>query len=66
MEAHAGTITIGTTRPRRRRLAELRETIRRRRLDRAARAHSIRVNGAKTYSIQGSEHSHVLRPPRSF
>lgn len=62
MEAHAGTIIIGTqVRPRRRRLAELRETIRRRRLARAERAYSLRMSGTSARSIQGSEHTHLLR-----
>jgi hypothetical protein len=61
MEAHAGTIVIGTTRPRRRRLTELRQTIRRKRLDRAQRAYSLRVSGARTPFVPGSEHTHMLR-----
>jgi hypothetical protein len=63
MEAHAGSITIGTTatRPRRRRFAELRLRIRQRRLERAARAHSLRVSGARAPFVPGSEHTHMLR-----
>jgi hypothetical protein len=64
MEAHTGTIGIGTagrTRPWRQRLAQLRAALRRRRIDRAARAHSLRVNGAGGRSIPGSEHTHLLR-----
>jgi hypothetical protein len=64
MEAHTGTIGISTgrrSRPRRRRLAAILETIRRRRLERAARVHSLRTNGAGVRSIPGSEHTHLLR-----
>jgi hypothetical protein len=74
MEAHAGIITstqrvapaehprtITATRPRRRRLAELRLRIRQRRLDRAARAYSLRVSGARAPFVSGSEHTHMLR-----
>ena len=69
MAAHAGTIGIGTRRSGRswtRRLAALREGIRRRRLDRAGRAHCLRVNGARLYSIRGSEHSHLMLPPKAY
>jgi hypothetical protein len=64
MEAHAGTITIGarrTTKPRRRRLVLLRERMRRRRLDRAERAYSMRASGISAPSVPGSEHTHLLR-----
>jgi hypothetical protein len=66
MEAHAGTITIGAVRPRRRRLAEALTAIRRRRITRAERAHSLRANGTVPYSVPGSEHAHLLRRPRGF
>lgn len=69
MEAHAGTITIGTGRParsRRRHLAELRKTIRRRRLEHAERVHSLRANSAEVRSLPGSDHSHLVRRPRGF
>jgi hypothetical protein len=64
MEAHAGTISIGTgkaTRHRRHLLAELRQVIRRKRLDRAQRAYSLRVSGARPPFVPGSEHTHMLR-----
>jgi hypothetical protein len=63
MEAHAGTINIGTrttTTPRPGWVAQLRERIRRRRLERAERAYSLRMNGAGARSISGSEHTHLL------
>ena len=69
MEAHAGTITIGTgqaVRPRRRRLAEIMAAVRQRRIARAERAHSLRANGKVPYSVPGSEHAHLLRRPRGF
>ena len=65
MEAHVGTIDIGRRKgrePRPRRLTQLRERIRQRRLQRAERAHSMRTNG--TRSIAGSEHAHLLRQRR--
>jgi hypothetical protein len=64
MEAHAGTIRIGTQRarkPRQLRLAQLRERMRQRRLQRAERAYSMRLNGISARSIPGSEHTHLLR-----
>jgi hypothetical protein len=64
MEAHAGSISIGTrTRRERRprRLAQLRERMRQRRLQRAEHAYSIRMNGTSASSIPGSEHTHLLR-----
>ena len=67
MEAHAGTITIGrTARPRSRRLAELMASIRRRRIQQAERAYSLRANGAAIRSLSGSEHTHLIRRPRGF
>jgi hypothetical protein len=69
MEAHTGAVTFPTewTRgSRRSRLAEIRAAIRRRRVVRAERAHSMRVSGARTYSVPGSEHSHLLGRPRGF
>ena len=61
MEAHAGTIGIGRQTKPLRRLALLRQSVRRRRLDRAARAHSLRMSGISSSSIPGSEHTHLLR-----
>jgi hypothetical protein len=69
MEAHAGPISIGTghpVRPRRRRLSQLRETVRRRRLDRAARAHSLRMSGVRAPFVPGSEHTHLMLPPKAY
>ncbi len=64
MEAHAGTISIGTQRtrkPRQPRVAQLRARMRQRRLQRAERAYSMRMNGISSRSIPGSEHAHLLR-----
>jgi hypothetical protein len=64
MEAHAGTIRIGTQRMRKRRqprLAQLRARKRQRQLQRAERAYSMRMNGISSRSIPGSEHTHLLR-----
>jgi hypothetical protein len=68
MEAHAGTITIGTGRTirRRRRLAELVAAVRKRRSARAERVYSVRANGTQLKSVPGSEHAHLLRRPRGF
>ena len=69
MEAHAGTITIGTGRavkPRRRFFAELRASIRAQRAVRAQRAYSLRANGTRTDSIPGSEHVHLIQRSRGF
>jgi hypothetical protein len=43
------------------RLAAIRDGFRQRRLDRAARAHSLRGGGISAPSIPGSEHTHLLR-----
>jgi hypothetical protein len=64
MEAHAGTISIGARKERDRRprpLAQLRERMRQRRLQRAERAYSMRTNGSGARSIPGSEHAHLVR-----
>ena len=69
MEAHAGTITIGTgtaAKPRRRYLSELKAAIRRQRLERAERAYILRANRAEIHSLPGSDHSHLVRTPRGF
>jgi hypothetical protein len=42
------------------RLAGIRQALRQRRLDRAARAHSLQASGRATY-VPGSEHTHLLR-----
>jgi hypothetical protein len=70
MEAHTGTIGIGTgyrVKPRRLiRLAAIREGLRRRREEQARRAHALRTNGAGASYIPGSEHSHILPRPKGF
>jgi hypothetical protein len=69
MEAHTGAVTFPsewTQRPRRSRLAEIRAAVRRRRLMRAERAYSMRLSGSHTYSVPGSEHSHLIGRPRGF
>jgi len=69
MEAHAGSITIGTGRaaqPRQRALSQLREAIRRRRAGRAERAYATRMNGERHDWVPGSEHTHLLNRPRGF
>ena len=68
MEAHAGTISVGAGRriKPRRRLLQLREGIRRRRAQHAARAYSLRKNGISARSLPGSEHTHLINRPRGF
>jgi hypothetical protein len=69
MEAHAGTIGIRTRRRRRPRtewLTQLMLRVREQRMERARRAHAMRETSAGLTSVQGSEHSHLLRRPRGF
>jgi hypothetical protein len=69
MEAHTGAVTFPTEwtqSPRRSRLAEIRTALRRRRMARVERAYSMRVSGPRTYSVPGSEHSHLIGRPRGF
>jgi hypothetical protein len=69
MEAHTGAVTFPrewAQRPRRRRLAEIRAAIRRRRAANAERAYSMRESATQMYSVPGSEHSHLIRRPRGF
>ena len=67
MEAHAGTMSIGTdaaTKPRPstlRRLQLLRERARARREERA-----IQTHGARPTSVPGSEHTHLVLPPKAY
>jgi hypothetical protein len=64
MEAHAGTIRIGTgitTRPRLRSLQLLLARARARR-----RARAIRTHDARLRSIPGSEHAHLILPPKAI
>jgi hypothetical protein len=42
-------------------MAEIRERVRRRRVERAARTHFLRGSGISAPSIPGSEHTHLLR-----
>jgi hypothetical protein len=68
MEAHTGAVTFPrewAQRPRRSRLAEIRNAIRRKRAERAERAYSLRQS-VRVYSVPGSEHSHLVRRPRGF
>ena len=63
MEAHAGTVRIptGTTaKPRRRRLQLLRQ------LYRARHERAIQTHHATIRSIPGSEHSHLVLPPKAY
>jgi hypothetical protein len=67
MEAHVGTIGIGAReerKPRPHRFAQFRERLRHRRLQRAERAYSMRMNGINPRSIPGSEHAHLLGQKR--
>ncbi len=68
MEAHTGAIRVPTgttTRPRRSRLALLREHLRARRRANAVRTQAMRANRSLPNSIPGSEHTQLL-PPRAF
>jgi hypothetical protein len=69
MEAHGGTIGIRTghvRKPQVSRLSLFRESIRRRRQERARRAHALRVDGARAPFVPGSEHTHMLPRGKSF
>jgi hypothetical protein len=71
MEAHAANIGIAIDtgvrpRPRRRRLAELMSAFRGRSARQAERAYRAQANRAEIASLQGSEHTHLLRRPRGF
>lgn len=69
MEARAGTIGIRTgyaKRQRRVHLSALVDGLRRRREERARRAHAMRMNGQGAAFVAGSEHTHLLRRPRGF
>ncbi len=64
MEAHAGTIRIGTgisTRPKQRRLQLFLEGVAARRRGRAIRTHEAGLR-----SIPGSEHTHLVLPPKAY
>lgn len=69
MEALTGALTFPrewAQRPRRSRLAEIRNAIRRRRVEQADRAYSLRASSTRMHSVPGSEHSHLIRRPRGF
>ena len=65
MEAHAGTVRIPTptkAKPRRRGL--LLELLRE--LARSDRRRAIETHDARVRSIPGSEHSHLVLPPKAY
>jgi hypothetical protein len=69
MEAHAGTIRIptGTTaKARLRRLQHFREHIRARRRERAVRNYTPGTHRTVLTSIPGSEHTHLILPPKAY
>jgi hypothetical protein len=69
MEAHTGTASFPgrfTKGPRRRRFAEVTSALRRRRAMRAERAKNMRALRARTYSVPGTEHAHLVRRPPGF
>lgn len=69
MEAHAGTIGVRTghtAKPQPSRWAQFREGIRRRRRERARRAHALRATGPRAPYVPGSEHTHMLPRGRGF
>jgi hypothetical protein len=64
MEAHAGTVRIPTptkTEPRRRRLLRLL-----RELSAARRERAIQTHGARAPYVPGSEHTHLILPPKAY
>ncbi len=66
MEAHAGTIRIPTgttTKPRR--LHLFRERLRARRRERAIRHYAAGAHRVPT-SVPGSEHTHLILPPKAY
>jgi len=68
MEAHAGTIGIGTGRRTGRTgwLVSLRERAQENRRRRARRAHALRISGGAARSVPGSEHAHLLPRSRGY
>ena len=69
MDAHAGTISIGTrvtTKPKAGRLAQVRERVRASRRERAIRHHAAGSNRTLPGSIPGSEHTHLILPPKAY
>jgi hypothetical protein len=68
MEAHAGTISIGQgliAKPRARGLTLFRDRLRARRRNQAIRASSAKLNGV-VHTIPGSEHTHLILPPKAY
>jgi hypothetical protein len=68
MEAHAGTISIGTrvtAKPKTRRLQLFRARVRARRRERVIRHHAAGTHRAST-SVPGSEHTHLILPPKAY
>ena len=69
MEAHAGTIGTRSGSAEERgpgRLALFRENLRRRRQERARRAHALRQSGVRAPYVPGSEHTHMLPRAKGF
>lgn len=63
MEAHAGTVRIpagAAAKPRPRFLRLLRE------LSQERRARAVQTNHAGARSIPGSEHTHIVLPPKAY
>jgi hypothetical protein len=65
MEAHAGTVRIPTpTRAKTRRRGRLLQLLRE--LARSDRRRAIETHDARVRSIPGSEHSHLVLPPKTY
>jgi hypothetical protein len=65
MEAHASTVTIPTpTRAKPRRRGRLLQLLRE--LARSERRRAIETHDARVGSIPGSEHSHLVLPPKAY
>jgi hypothetical protein len=63
MEAHAGTIKISTpakTKPRRRWIQLFRD------LSEARRLRAIQTHEGRIHSVPGSEHTHIVLPPKAY
>jgi hypothetical protein len=57
---------ISSSKPRQRRQVLLREVLGRRRHERALRAHQLRASGIRVPSVPGSEHTHLMLPPKAY
>ena len=70
VEAHAGTIRIPTAgtkaKPRRRLIHLFREGVRARRRERVIRNYAPGTHRAVRTSVQGSEHTHLILPPKAY